>query len=125
MIVIRLQRTGRRNLASYRIVVAEKERSAKGKYLEIVGHYLPQRTPAVFEVRKERILEWVKNGAIPSDTAARLLKNNGVQGMERYIIRYAKRKPKDSAQSDEPSAAPAEAATAKPAAAPDAAQAAA
>ncbi len=41
MLVVRLQRTGRKNLPAYRIVVAEKARPVKGKYLEIVGHYLP------------------------------------------------------------------------------------
>ena len=94
MLVIRLQRTGRENLASYRIVVADKARAVKGKFLEIVGHYLPQQKPPVLKFDEARISEWIQKGAQPSDTLARLLKREGVQGMERFILRYAKQKPK-------------------------------
>ena len=94
MLVIRLQRTGRRNLATYRIVVAEKARAVKGKFLEIIGHYLPQRTPAVFQVKEERVRHWIGKGAQPSNTAARLLKRAGMKDMDAFVIRYVKRKPK-------------------------------
>lgn len=49
MLVIRLQRTGRENMPTYRLVVAEKARPVKGKFMEIVGHYLPARDPVVIE----------------------------------------------------------------------------
>jgi small subunit ribosomal protein S16 len=108
MLVIRLQRTGRTNLPSFRLVVAEKARSAKGKFQEIVGHYLPAQNPPVFEVVTDRVTHWVKNGAQPSDTVARLLKRHGVQNMERFIQRYAKRKSKNpEAEAAAPAAAPA------------------
>ena len=94
MLVIRLQRTGRENLPTYRVVVAEKARPVKGKYLEIVGHYLPTRDPVAFEHRDERIQHWIAKGAIPSDTVARLLKRSGLSGMEKFIHRYTKRKSK-------------------------------
>ncbi|NOS66890.1 MAG: 30S ribosomal protein S16 [Candidatus Peribacteraceae bacterium] len=94
MLVIRLQRTGRENLPTYRLVVAEKARPVKGKYLEIVGHYLPNRDPKVFEHKDERILHWVGKGATPSNTVARLLKKAGVNGMEKFIEKYAKQKSK-------------------------------
>ena len=111
MLVIRLQRTGRTNLASYRIVVAEKARPVKGKFLEILGHYLPQRSPKVFEVNKERIAFWVGKGALPSETMARLLKKAGVSGMDKYMSRYTKQKPKNPEEA--PAAAPAAAAPAE------------
>ena len=79
MLVIRLQRTGRENLPTYRLVVAEKARPVKGKFLEIVGHYLPAQKDPVFKVETAKIEEWVKKGAIPSDTVARLLKKNGLR----------------------------------------------
>ncbi len=93
-LVIRLQRTGRENTPTYRLVLAEKRAAAKGKFQEILGHYLPARTPSVFEPRTDRIAEWIKKGAIPSDTVARLLKHHGMKDMDRYIQRYAKRKPR-------------------------------
>ena len=91
MLVIRLQRTGRSNLATYRIVVAEKARAAKGKFQEIVGHYLPAQKTPVFTVDADRVTHWVKQGAIPSDTLARLLKREGVKGMEKFVEKYTKR----------------------------------
>ncbi len=121
MLVIRLQRTGRKNLATYRIVVAEKARAAKGHFHEIIGHYLPARKEPVFTVQADRVEHWVKQGAIPSDTAARLLKNNGLKGMEKFILKYAKRRSK-KAPAEEPAApaavaqAPVEVPAAEPAA---------
>jgi small subunit ribosomal protein S16 len=106
MLVIRLQRTGRKNLATYRIVVAEKARAAKGQFHEIIGHYLPARKDPVFTVQADRVEHWVKQGAIPSDTAARLFKNNGLKGMEKFVMTYAKRRSKN-APAEEPAAAPA------------------
>ena len=94
MLVIRLQRTGRENLPSYRLVVAEKARPVKGKFLEIVGHYLPARDPVVFEHSDENIKKWIAKGATPSDTVARLLRKAGLEGMDKFIRTYAKRKSK-------------------------------
>lgn len=92
MLVIRLQRTGRRNIPAYRIVVAEKARAVKKDVLEIAGHYLPQQKPAVFAVKKDRVEYWITKGAKPSNTLARLLKNAGMKNMERFIQRYSKQK---------------------------------
>ena len=96
MIVIRLQRTGRRNAPAYRLVVAEKSRPVKGKFLEILGHYLPTRSPVEFTFNKEETTKWIQNGAIPSETVARLLKNHGLKIAEKYITRYTKRVDKNA-----------------------------
>ena len=97
MLVIRLQRTGRENLPTYRLVVAEKARPVKGKFLEIVGHYLPVRDPVVFEHADESIKKWIAKGATPSDTVARLLRKAGMDGMDKFVRTYAKRKSKKEA----------------------------
>lgn len=113
MLSIRLQRTGRRNDPTYRLVVAPKTAPAKGKFLEILGTYLPARNPPVFSHRDERITHWVKHGARPSNTVARLLKHSGMEGMEGFIEPYAKRKsraavPQEPAPSVPPTAPTAE-----------------
>ncbi len=113
MLVIRLQRTGRENLPTYRLVVAEKARPVKGKYLEVVGHYLPARNPSVFEHAAEKIKQWIDKGATPSDTVARLLKKAGMDGMDKFIRTYAKRKSKKEAAAAPTAAAVAPAATAE------------
>ncbi|MBI3331346.1 30S ribosomal protein S16 [Candidatus Peregrinibacteria bacterium] len=94
MLTIRLQRTGRENTPTYRIVVAEHRNPVKGKFLEIVGHYLPARNPVVLEHNAERIKHWVEKGAIPSDTVARILSKKGMKELEKFIQRYTKRRPK-------------------------------
>ncbi|MDP7476856.1 MAG: 30S ribosomal protein S16 [Candidatus Peribacteraceae bacterium] len=106
MLRIRLQRTGNKNNPTYRMVVSEKTNAAKGKYMEIIGHYLPTRNPAVFEFNEERITHWIKNGAVPSDTVARLLSNSGVKGLEKYTERYTKQKKKKEVEEESPVAAP-------------------
>lgn len=100
MLIIRLQRTGRENLPTYRIVVAEKARPVKGGVLEHVGHYLPAANPPLVEMKKDRIEHWLSKGATASDTVARLLAKNGVKGMEKYITRYTKKR----SRSEEPPA---------------------
>ena len=106
MLMIRLQRTGRSNLATYRIVVAEKARPVKGKFLEIIGHYLPQQNPPVFKVDESRVTAWIAKGAQPSDTAARLLRKNGMKGMDSFVRKYTKRKSKGETPEVEVAAAP-------------------
>lgn len=103
MLVLRLQRTGRKNLASYRIVAAEKARPVKGKFIEILGHYLPALKTAELKIDNERATHWISQGAIPSDTVARLLSRNGLKGMEKYMDRYTKKRSK-SAPAEEPAA---------------------
>lgn len=98
MLVLRLQRTGRSRVPTYRIVLAEKSSAAKGGVQEIIGHYLLDRDPPVFQANEERIRYWVKHGAIPSDTLARALQKNGVTGMEEFICRYVKKKSKSTSE---------------------------
>ncbi len=114
MLVIRLQRTGRENTPTYRIVVAEKARPVKGKFLEIVGHYLPARDPVVFEHDAPKIEGWIKKGAIPSDTVARLLRRNGMKDMDKFIQVYAKRKSKKDPPPEAAAPSPAPAPVAAP-----------
>ena len=108
MLVIRLQRTGRENTPTYRIVLSEKSKHAKKGVQETFGHYLPSRKDPVFECNQDRVAHWVKMGAIPSDTVARLLKRAGMKNMEKYHIKYAKQKSKKE-QPEAPAAKPAEA----------------
>ncbi|MBM3231722.1 30S ribosomal protein S16 [Candidatus Peregrinibacteria bacterium] len=94
MLRIRLQRTGTTNNPSYRIVVAQSSDAAKGRHLEILGHFLPAGKPVKVEVDAERVTHWISVGAIPTDTMARLLVKQGVKGMEKYVKRYTKKRSK-------------------------------
>lgn len=115
MLVIRLQRTGRSNDATYRLVLAEKRKPVKGGYLELLGHYLPSRKPMALSFDRERVQHWVALGARPSNTLARIFKKEGMTGMDDFIETYTKKRSK-KAPPEEPKPRPAPAASAEPAA---------
>jgi len=111
---IRLSRTGKTNQPYYRIVVAEHSAAVKGRYNEILGHYIPLQKPKKLEFNEERIKYWISKGAKPTDTVASLLKNSGVAGMEPYIEPRDKKHKKKGEQAEAPAAqAPAAAEPAK------------
>jgi small subunit ribosomal protein S16 len=71
MLVIRLTRIGKRNQPSYRVVLAEKGRPVKGKFIEILGNYNPRlKTKAL---KSERIKYWLSKGAQASPTVHNML----------------------------------------------------
>ena len=77
MITIRLQRRGRKNDPSFRVIVVDSHRAAKtGDFLEIVGTYDP-RVDRV-ELKTERIKHWISHGAAVSDTVHKILINEKV-----------------------------------------------
>lgn len=73
MLMIRLARFGAKKKPSYRVVVIEKDQARDGRAIEVVGYYKPQTQPATVHLNRERIEHWIKAGAKPSDTVARLL----------------------------------------------------
>jgi small subunit ribosomal protein S16 len=78
MVTIRLRRTGKAKQPSYRLVIADKRAPRDGKFIEVVGHYLPIRQPKVLEVKADRVRYWLGVGAQPTDTVVRLLKKVNV-----------------------------------------------
>ena len=76
MLMIRLARFGAKKKPTYRVVVIDKERARDSRAVEVVGTYNPIAKPAAVKLEHERIAHWVKNGAQPSDTVARLMKAN-------------------------------------------------
>ena len=82
MIMIRLARFGAKKKPSYRVVAIEKEKARNGRSLEVLGFYNPLTHPATFQVKYERVAHWLSVGAKPSDTMARLLKNQPAPAAE-------------------------------------------
>ena len=75
MLMIRMARFGAKKKPTYRLVVIQKERARDSRAVEVVGHYNPVASPKVVSLKRDRIEYWMKNGAQPSDTVARLLKS--------------------------------------------------
>ena len=75
---IRLQRHGKKNQPYYHIVVADGRAPRDGKFIEKLGTYNPMKNPAEITLNIDSAVNWLKNGAQPSDTARRILSYKGV-----------------------------------------------
>lgn len=75
---IRLQRHGKKKYAYFHLVIADSRAPRDGKFIEKIGTYNPNTDPATIDIDFDRALNWVKNGAQPSDTARALLSYKGV-----------------------------------------------
>ena len=73
MVKIRLQRQGAKKAPFYHIVVADSRSPRDGKVIEKIGTYNPMTDPATIVVDKEKVAEWIKNGAKPTDTVKKLI----------------------------------------------------
>lgn len=80
MLRIRLRRVGLKKQPQYRLVIAENEWPRDGRFLEIVGRYNPRTNPETVEVNEERVYHWLKNGAQPTESVAKLLTKQGTLG---------------------------------------------
>jgi small subunit ribosomal protein S16 len=78
MLAIRLQRTGRKGHAMFRMVVQDSRRTpTSGRFVAQLGSYDPHSKTLVID--KEKAAQYLKNGARPSDRVAHLLKEDGVK----------------------------------------------
>lgn len=87
MLMIRLQRVGKRNDPSFRVVLTDSRNAPQsGRFLEILGSYNPQQKQAT-QLKAERITHWLSKGAQASDTVHNLLINNNlIQGNKRNAV---------------------------------------
>ncbi|MBN2549468.1 MAG: 30S ribosomal protein S16 [Anaerolineales bacterium] len=78
MVRIRLRRVGAKAQPSYRIVAADKEAPRDGRPLEVLGFYNPRTNPATIELAEERIYDWLKKGAQPSESVMQVFRSAGL-----------------------------------------------
>ena len=80
-VAIRLARGGSKKRPYYRIVVADSRNARDGRFIEKVGTYNPilkADDPNRVTLKLERIQDWMKKGALPTDRVARFLDQVGV-----------------------------------------------
>jgi len=94
---IRLRRTGAKKQPSYRLVVADSQSPRDGRFIEILGHFNPRRTPVELVLDEEKIKRWLGHGAQPSDSVARLLAEKGLYDKSRVRVRKPRDKRKGKA----------------------------
>ena len=75
MVKIRLQRVGKKKAPFYHIVVADSKSPRDGKIIEQIGTYNPMTEPSTIVLDQEKVAQWIKNGAQPTDTVKALIKN--------------------------------------------------
>ncbi|MBQ1234592.1 MAG: 30S ribosomal protein S16 [Oscillospiraceae bacterium] len=75
---IRLRRMGAKKAPFYRVVVADSRYPRDGRFIEEIGYYDPTKDPKVVNIDGDKAKAWMANGAQPTDTVKKLLKENGI-----------------------------------------------
>ncbi|OGG62792.1 30S ribosomal protein S16 [Candidatus Kaiserbacteria bacterium RIFCSPHIGHO2_02_FULL_59_21] len=108
MLKIRMQRTGRTNAPSFRIVVVEHTESPKtGNVVEKLGTYNPKTKERT--LNGERIQYWLSVGAKASDTMHNMLISAGIIEGKKVNVLPQKSPPKKESEQKEPETKPASA----------------
>ena len=86
MLKIRLERVGRKNDPSFRVVLTESKNAAKsGKFLKVLGHYDSRKD--TIHLEGEEIKSWISKGAQVSDTMHNLLISNKIlEGKKKNVL---------------------------------------
>jgi small subunit ribosomal protein S16 len=86
---IRLQRHGSKKRPFYFIVVADSRSPRDGKFIQKLGTYNPLTVPATIQLDRQKSLEWLNQGAQPTDTVRRILSFKGVLYLK-HLLRGVK-----------------------------------
>ena len=70
---------GKKKAPTYRVIVADERSPRDGRFIDEIGFYDPTADPSVVKIDTEKAQEWIKNGAKPTDTVAKLLKIAGLE----------------------------------------------
>jgi small subunit ribosomal protein S16 len=81
---IRLQRFGRKGRPIYHIVVADARAPRDGRYITRLGSYNPNTNPATIDLSVDDSVQWIRNGAQPTDTCRAILSYKGVM-MKKHL----------------------------------------
>lgn len=113
MLVIRLQRTGRKGHAQFRVVVQDSRRTpSSGRVVALLGSYNPHTKEV--QLNKELATKYLSNGAQPSDRVVRLLQAEKIdlpkwvkiaqpkQRQLRNAEKLRRNQPKEEAPAEEP-----------------------
>ena len=74
---LRLMRIGKKKQPVYRVVAADSRSPRDGRFIEILGTYEPRAEPTRIVIDNDRAVRWLSEGAQPTDTVTRLLKQSG------------------------------------------------
>ena len=75
---LRLRRMGKKKQPIYKVVAADVRSPRDGKFIEALGLYNPLTDPHTIEIKEDRVLYWLDNGAQPTNTVKSLLRQQGI-----------------------------------------------
>jgi small subunit ribosomal protein S16 len=75
---LRLRRMGKKKQPIYKIVAADARSPRDGRFLEMVGLYNPLTKPHTVDIKEDRVMYWLNNGAQPTNTVKSLLRQKGI-----------------------------------------------
>lgn len=78
MLKIRLRRMGQIHAPFYRVIVADSRSPRNGRFIEEIGTYNPCVEPSEIKIDAEKAMQWIANGAQPTESVAKLLKKAGI-----------------------------------------------
>ncbi len=81
---IRLKKMGSKKRPFYRLIAADSRSPRDGRFLETLGHYNPMVEPPEIKIDEDKVYKWLGNGAVPTESAANLLKVEGI--LERWEL---------------------------------------
>lgn len=79
---LRLMRMGKKKQPVYRVVAADSRSPRDGRFIEILGTYEPRAEPSRVVIDNDKAVRWLRYGAQPTDTVAKLLNQSGA--MEQF-----------------------------------------
>ena len=91
MVKIRLRRVGAKKNPQYRVVVADSRAPRDGAFIEIIGRYNPLTDPPTIVIDEDKALRWLRQGAQPSEAAAKLLSRLSI--IERFKAKPVRSQP--------------------------------
>lgn len=75
---LRLTRCGRHKRPFYRVVAADSRMRRDGRFLEVIGTYDPLKPNDKADFKQDRVLDWLRKGAQPTDPVRALLRRAGI-----------------------------------------------
>ena len=101
---IRLQRHGKKGKPFFWIVAADSRSKRDGRFLEKLGTYNPNTNPATIDLNIDNSVQWLQNGAQPTDTARAILSYKGVM-LKKHLLEGVKKGALTQEQAEEKYAA--------------------
>ncbi len=88
--MMRLQRIGRKNSPSYRVLVVDSRQGVKsGKFIDQLGSYDPKG--GVYTINAEKAKHWLSKGVRASDTVHNMLVSKGIISKEKITVQAPKK----------------------------------